>query len=114
MGGHEAKALQSGNSLYLPHQRRQAALTIGVAVVVDVLADQHHLSGSLGHGLAALRHDRGHRHVLLAASDAGDDAERAVVVASLDDAYKVADAGATGGGERRALPASVTRARRGD
>src|SRR5205807_2512773 len=93
MGCQKAKAPQSRDGLDLAHERGEAAPALWVSVVVDVLTKQDDLSRPCCHGLAALVHDRCHRHMLLPASHAGHDAERAVVVAPLDDTDEVTDAG---------------------
>ena len=103
MRRHEAKALEARNPLDLANQVGEAATPGRVCVVVDVLAQQHDLFGAVGHGLPALRDNRVHREVALAAAHLRHDAERAVVVAPLDHAHVVADSGASGLGQRLAL-----------
>src|SRR5207237_3588501 len=85
-----------------------------VVVGGPVLAEQHDLSSTLRHRRLALGADGLKRHVLLAASDPRDYAERAVVVAALDDPDVVADASSTRKRERFAVGVVVSGLEAGD
>src|SRR5439155_10637628 len=75
----------------------------GVGVVVDVLSQQDDLSGAVGDGLSALGQHLVHRDVTLATAHARNDAERAVVIAALDDPDEVTHARAPSLRQRLAL-----------
>ncbi len=108
VGGHEAQPPDARDLLDLADQGSQAAATIGVVIVIDVLSKQHDLfRAGLDCGRTFAEH-LPHRDVALAATDAGHDAERAVVVAALNDAHVMTDAGAPGGGQRLAFRVVVT------
>src|ERR1700694_5468505 len=109
MRGEKAQPHDAANPLDLAYQRSESAPTAWIAVVVDVLAQQHDLFGTVGHRLATLRDNLVHRHVALAPSHLRHDAESAVVVAPLDDAHVMADAGASGWRQRLTLRIVVTR-----
>ena len=96
----EAKPPQPGNLLDFANERGEATPAVGIVIVVHVLAEENDLLCSVRDGLTALGHHGFKGHVLLATPDPRDDAERAVVVASLDDAYEVADSRAPGMRER--------------
>ena len=102
MRGEEAQALKAWYLLDLGNQRRQAATALRVAVVVDVLAQQHDLARTLGDRGAALFENGRERLVAFATADLGHDAEGAVVIAAFDHIDEVADAGAAG--DRHGLP----------
>src|SRR5438552_7905172 len=107
MRGHEPYAKQAVDLLDRPHQRGQPTASAGISIVVDVLAEQHHLSRSVAYRLPALSENRLHRGVDLATPDPGNDAEGAVVVAALDDVDVVADSRPSGHRQRLALRSVV-------
>src|SRR5262249_57707502 len=98
-----------GQPFDLAHQRGEAAATFRVAIVVDVLTQQHDLARAVTDRAPALGQHVLHRHVTLAAPHARDDAEGAVVVAALDDAYEMAHARPAGLGEGLAQRPVVAR-----
>ena len=98
--GHEAQPKQPGQPLDLTHQAREPAASLWVVVVVDVLAEKNDLPGAGCDRLPGLGQHSLDGDVALAAAHARHDAESAVVVAALDDADVVADAGAAGPWQR--------------
>ena len=109
MRGEKAQPHHPANLLDLADQRGESTPTAWIAVVVDVLAQQHDLFGAVGYRLATLRDNLVHRHVALAPSHLWHDAESAVVVAALDDAHVMADACPPSRGQRLTLRIVVTR-----
>src|SRR5205823_1703321 len=79
---------------------RERAASLWVVVVVDVLAEKNDLPGAGCDRLPGLGQHSLDGDVALAAAHARHDAESAVVVAALDDADVVADAGAAGPWQR--------------
>src|SRR4029077_11681073 len=101
--GHEPQPLQAWDPFDLADERGQATATIGVVIVIDVLAEKHDLLGARLDRGRAFEQNLPQRYVTFAATHAGHDAERAVVVAALDDAHVMADAGSPGRGQRLAF-----------
>src|SRR5207302_5684643 len=104
-----AKPAQARDLFDRANQCRKTTLATGILIVIHVLPDQHDLAGARIHRHPALLEDLRHRHVALAAAHPRHDAESAVVVAPLNHAHKVADARASGDGQRLALRVVVAR-----
>ena len=83
-------------------------------VVVDVLTQQHYLAGSCLDRLPALGLHVMNRHVLLASAHARNDAERAVVVAALNDPHEMTDPSAPGLRHRLAKRVVIASLQAGD
>ena len=99
MGGEEAQPPQAGHTVHGGEQLGQPGTAAGVAVGVDVLAEEGDLADATLHQAVDVLHDLPHRPADLPAADEGDDAVRAHLVASTH--HRDVGEQAVGGGHRQ-------------